>query len=205
MKIAVAIMMKCPSQSKTRLAGSMDDEARMKIASSLFERTKAFFNECFPEFERLVITPCMNLFKECERSGWVALADVPGEGLSAAASRGLAWAHARGFDRLLLVPADVPGWTQYEVRELLRAGATNDVVIASSYDNGTNALLINLAAVQAFRFRYGRNSASRHALACQERSLRHLTLCLSGLAQDVDTIEDCRRLGLAAGIGTLHA
>lgn len=191
MKTVVAIPMKDPAASKTRLADALTAAQREKMALALFRRAQSFFSTQFPDFEQLVVTPSPRIATEASASSAVALVEERARGLSQAAQSAFSWAKKRGFDRLLIVPADIPVWLRSEVDALLDEGRKHDVVIARAHDGGTNGLLIDLVHVDQFEFCYGPESARRHADKASTAALSSITRQWSFLSHDIDTVDDC--------------
>lgn len=194
MKTLVAVPMKDPHDAKTRLAAALPPAARVRLALHLFHRSQDFFARHFPAFDRLVVTPSAEVARHAEGCGAQVLKETAASGLDAAAGAALRWARAAGYERLLLVPADIPVWLAGEVESLLQAGGATDVVIARAHDGGTNALLVDLRRVPHFEFRYGPDSARRHEQACLAAALRCVVAQLPFLGRDLDTADDCRLL-----------
>ncbi|MES2999638.1 MAG: 2-phospho-L-lactate guanylyltransferase [Pseudomonadota bacterium] len=191
MKTVVAIPMKDAAESKTRLAGAMSAVQRERMALALFRRAQTFFAVQFPGFERLVVTPSPRIAAMATDAGAVSLMEQGPCGLNHAAGCAFRWAREHGFDRLLVVPADIPVWLRAEVDELLEHGRTHPLVIARAHDGGTNALLIDLTQAVHFDFRYGPDSASRHGQAAADAALCSTTRTWPFLSHDIDTVDDC--------------
>ncbi|RXG97231.1 2-phospho-L-lactate guanylyltransferase [Bradyrhizobium vignae] len=191
MRTVVAIPMKDPAESKTRLADALTAAQREKMVLALFRRVQSFFGTQFPDFERLVVTPSPRVASEATACSAVALVEESTRGLNNAAQSAFSWAKKRGFDRLLIVPADIPIWLRSEVDELIGDGQHFDVVVARAHDGGTNALLINLVRTDRFEFCYGVHSARRHAEAASAASLSSIARQWPFLGHDIDTVDDC--------------
>ncbi|RXH41723.1 2-phospho-L-lactate guanylyltransferase [Bradyrhizobium zhanjiangense] len=191
MKTVVAIPMKDPAESKTRFADALTATQREKMALTLFRRAQSFFSTQFPDFERLVVTPSPRIATEATACSAVALVEESTRGLNKAAQSAFIWAKTGGFDRLLIVPADIPIWLRSELDELLDDGRRFDVVVARAHDGGTNALLINLIRADRLEFCYGLDSARRHADAASAASLSSITRQWPFLGHDIDTVGDC--------------
>jgi len=191
MRTVVAIPMKDPAESKTRLANALTAGQREKMALALFRRAQSFFGAQFPDFERLVVTPSPRIAAEATACSAMALIEGSPRGLNKAVQSAFIWAKARGFDRLLIVPADIPIWLRSEVDELLDDGQRFDVVVARAHDGGTNALLINLIRTDRLEFCYGLGSARRHADAASAAALSSITRQWPFLGHDIDTVGDC--------------
>ncbi|OPY96640.1 hypothetical protein A5906_01830 [Bradyrhizobium sacchari] len=191
MRTVVAIPMKDPAESKSRLADALTAAQREKMALALFRRAQSFFGAQFPDFERLVVTPSRRIATEATACSAVVLVEESTRGLNKAAERAFIWAKTRGCDRLLIVPADIPIWLRSELDELLDHGRRFDVVVARAHDGGTNALLINLTRTDRFEFCYGFDSARRHADVASAAALSSVTKQWPFLGHDVDTVADC--------------
>nr|WP_233287364.1 hypothetical protein [Bradyrhizobium oropedii] len=153
--------MKDPAESKTRLAGTLTAAQRERMALALFRRAQTVFAMQFSYFERLVVTPSARIVTEATACNAAALVEESTRGLNSAAQSVFIWAKARGFDRLLIVPADIPVWLRSEVDELLDDGRKYDLVVARAHDGGTNALLIDLVRAERFEFCYGHYLVAR--------------------------------------------
>lgn len=190
MKTVVAMTMKDASEAKTRLAVALSPPSRMRLALSLFTSSHEFFEKHLPAFTRLVVTPSNKIAQLAAAAGAEVLKEDSAAGLNVAAARASHWAHRAGFDRLLLVPADIPVWLRGEVDMLLQHGNCATVTIARAHDGGTNALLIDLRRVKHFEFQYGIDSAKRHQQWCRAAGISCTIANLPFISRDVDTPED---------------
>ena len=191
MKTVVAIPMKDIADAKTRLAPFLSPSRRAHLALTLFDRAMDFFAVSLPDAERVVVTSSPSIAARACAAGAMAVSEGPVEGLNQAATAALRWAIAEDFDRLILVPADIPVWLFQEVEVLLVSSTKHDVVLAAAHDGGTNALVLNLERVREFRFSYGVQSVLEHQRVCAAHGLRHETKWLPFLGHDIDTVEDC--------------
>jgi 2-phospho-L-lactate guanylyltransferase len=197
MSTAVVIPMKDAAQSKTRLALAMTPAQRRRMSLALFRRALDFFAVQFPEFDRLVVTSSPRIAGMARDCGAASLMEQGSSGLNRAVSAAFQWARRAGYVRLLVVPADIPVWLRSEVAELFEAGESHAVVIARAHDGGTNGLLINLIQAGGFEFRYGKNSAQRHAESAEAVALDAVTRTWPFLSRDIDTADDCLLLSQA--------
>ncbi|NML32357.1 2-phospho-L-lactate guanylyltransferase [Paraburkholderia antibiotica] len=201
MKTLVAIPMKAPARAKTRLAPAMNDRQRERLALLMFERTLGFFRGYWPDFDVMAVTDAGEIAALAERHGAGLLLETREAGLNAAAAQALRHALERGYERLVIVPGDVPVWLRAEVARVLALSRRHALTLAESYDGGTN--LLALAPPQPFEFHYGPQSAARHARSARRRGLSVARCCLPFLARDIDTAADCVELAeaWAAGCG----
>ena len=203
MKTVVAIPMKDTADAKTRLAPFLSPSRRAHLALTLFDRALDFFGG-MPDAERVVVTSSRSIAARSLAAGAMVLGEGSVKGLNQAAATALRWARANAFDRLIVVPADIPVWLFQEVNLLLMSSKRHDVVIAAAHDGGTNALVFNLARVREFEFRYGVRSALKHESVCAARGLSCETRWLPFLAHDIDTVEDCLVLSQALLQAKVH-
>ena len=110
-----------------------------------------------------------------------------------AAARFLA---ARGVQRLLTIPGDVPLITAAEIDGLLQIEAAV-VLVPSASGTGTNGLLTTPPDVIAPRFEG--SSLQAHIQVCRAAGLPHRIVDLPGFTLDIDTFADLRTLA-ASGV-----
>ena len=189
MTLAVAILMKDPQFSKTRLQGALAPELREGLSLLMFRNTLEHVqNWCVTSKEDRVlgvVTPSDKIARMAVDHGAEVVSERTPAGIDAASERAVSWAEAQGAEALLLMHADLPLVSEAELDALRDAAQQVDVVIASSNDGGTNALMLSLPSRIAFGF--GADSAARHVRHARAAGASHLTLQLPGLAQDLDT------------------
>jgi len=195
MRTLVVVPMKDPAVSKTRLASTMAAEDRKRISLTLFWGALDFFRNQYPEFERLVVTASPRIAAIAGGNSARVLLEEGIYGLNLAASSAFRWAVTAGFQRLLLVPGDIPVWLRGEVDELLNEGQVSTVVVARAHDGGTNALLIDLVRANQFVFQFGPDSSDQHAESARALALTAVLRSWPFLSRDIDTAEDCRVFG----------
>jgi 2-phospho-L-lactate guanylyltransferase len=123
------------------------------------------------------------------------LRDTEQAGQSPAAAIGIAYAQARGFERVLLVPGDTPLLDPGEIEALLVLGREEQldvVVVPDRHGEGTNALL--LRPPDAIAPSFGPGSLARHVSAAQAPGLSHAVKRVPTLMLDVDTGDDLAEL-----------
>jgi len=84
-----------------------------------------------------------------------------------------------------------------DLRALLAATPPGGIALVEAIDGTTNALSISAPA--AFAPLYGRDSAARFQSHARELGLEPVSAAIPNLADDVDTVEDLRRLHLRLG------
>lgn len=185
----VAIPMKDPAQSKSRLSPALSPARRQRLALALFDRTLRFFRTAFPQFDVLVVTASAAVAERSSTAGAAVLNEQAEHGLNAAAVAAAGWAVDRAYARLILVPADIPVLLREEVERMLALGSRCELAIAEARDGGTNMLL--MTPPRAFAFQYGHESARRHEAAAHALGMRACRCTLPFMAHDLDTPADC--------------
>jgi 2-phospho-L-lactate guanylyltransferase len=125
--------------------------------------------------------------------------DDPGGGQGAAVEAGL-----RGANGLcLVVNADVPRVLPSDLNALAVPALIGKLALVAARDGTTNAL--GLPRADAFRPLYGPGSADRFREHMRARGVDAVSALLPNLADDVDTLDDLRRIGHRAGPRTQAA
>lgn len=114
----------------------------------------------------------------------------PEAGLNHALRQACAVAVARGADAVLVLPADLPLLTPYDIEALIHLSADHNpcVVLAGSGDGGTNALLVRPPHV--IDFAYGPQSLQRHQARANAAGVTVHLVDSATLALDLDSPED---------------
>jgi 2-phospho-L-lactate guanylyltransferase len=98
---------------------------------------------------------------------------------------------------ILIVNADVPCVLPDDLRALLAATPAGGIALVEALDGTTNAL--SISAPDVFAPLYGRDSAARFQARARELGLEPVSAAIPNLADDIDTVEDLRRLHLRLG------
>ncbi|HEY7873689.1 MAG TPA: 2-phospho-L-lactate guanylyltransferase [Actinomycetota bacterium] len=184
---AALIPVKELTRAKSRLAGDFDDAARLEIARALLDDALGLALSA-PFFTWWVVTADAEVAGAAGARGLRTTAD-PGGGLNTALDAGIAAAAAEGATSVTIVPCDVPLAFRGDLEDLRDTGATSDVVLVPSGDDGgTNALYLSPPGLVTPRF--GEGSLKSHLAAAEERGVRCSILALPRLALDIDTVED---------------
>lgn len=130
----------------------------------------------------------------CREVGEPTLATAPG-GVGAAVAEALPGLPP---GPVLVVNADVPAVTPEDLLVLLAAVPPDGLALVAARDGTTNALALSGAGL--FRPLYGAGSSYRFRLLARSR-----VVDVPNLVDDVDTLEDLRRLGPRAGPHTQAA
>ncbi len=176
---------------KSRLSAVLTDVARCRLNRWLLARTVGVVAQWLGDAGRcVVVSPCEVTLALARKAGAHALAEPAGAAdLNAACTHAAAHAAARGAQRLLILPCDLPCLDVAALQALESVPVTDgDVVIAPDrHHEGTNALLVD-AGVREFAF--GVNSYAKHLVQGNARGVRTVACVHAALAFDLDTADD---------------
>lgn len=187
----VAMPMKALRRAKTRLESVLDRQRRQVLALALFHESQRFFATCYPELDRVVVTPSAAIARRAQALGASALLEPRESGLNLAVERAAEWAATHRYDRILVVPCDIINWRREELAHVLDQADRHQVVVVRSADGGTNGLCLPIPG--SFEFQFGRGSADRHLVEAQRYGLSAVSLHLAALSRDLDTPLDYSR------------
>ncbi|MEM6304895.1 MAG: 2-phospho-L-lactate guanylyltransferase [Pseudomonadota bacterium] len=181
----ITVPMKDPARAKTRLAGELSPQARLRFVELIYTRTLDMLVPVAHQAgATLSVVTGSSRAATLARRFDVRVIEEPGElGLTAAVGHVAGFAVAEGFDRLCVIPADLAAPLAADVRMLLESDA--DVTICPSTDEGTNALLV--APPDAIAFQYGPHSARLHLQSARALGLCARMMDLDSLSFDIDT------------------
>jgi 2-phospho-L-lactate guanylyltransferase len=93
-------------------------------------------------------------------------------------------------DRVLVIPTDLPLISMKDIKQVLDLGSHAPVVVVvpDRRNKGTNALLVYPAG--CIRYRFGENSAKKHAAEAQKRGIHTKVVDIPGIGLDLDLAED---------------
>jgi 2-phospho-L-lactate guanylyltransferase len=177
--------------AKQRLAGSLGARPRQALAQAMFRDVLATLARV-PGLERIVVVtsdPLAEATATGRRAG--VLIDTAQAGQSHASLIGIRHALAEGYERVVLVPGDVPLVQPADVAALI-AGAHGVTIVPDRHGTGTNALV--LAPPDAIEPSFGEGSLARHLAAAERAEVPHRVEEIPTLALDVDTPGDLAEL-----------
>jgi 2-phospho-L-lactate/phosphoenolpyruvate guanylyltransferase len=176
------------AEGKTRLHDST--RVRRALALAMFCDVLA---ACVAVARTRVVTPDEEGATAAREGGAHVVAD-PGGGQGPAVQAGLDGVE---LDGILVVNADVPCVVPHDLRSLLAATPAGSLALVEAHDGTTNAL--SLPSPAAFAPLYGPGSSERFREHAASLGLEAISVALPNLADDVDTVDDLRRLQLRAG------
>ena len=182
-------------QAKQRLGAALSANARRSLVLAMLRDVLATLGKVPAISSVLVVTPDEDVAGAADGHGAIAIAEPSGADLNAAIMHGLTEAAARGAERALVVPADVPLATPTEIEAVLKAApAGGGAVAPDARREGTNALLLPLPA--AFQPAFGIGSFAQHRKRAAAAGIVLAVVEREGLAHDIDLVTDLARLDL---------
>lgn len=177
------IPLRATPESKSRLAGVLDETARAALVDAMLARVlDAARGACNVAEVRLIGAA------RTVPADVTVMAD-PGQGLNAAAAAALAEANGHA-SRLIVIHGDLPLVTARDI-ELLAAAPEAEIAIAPDrHGTGTNAISLPLPAAKGFSFAFGPDSFARHNAEAARIGLGIAEIHSQGLSRDVDEPDD---------------
>ncbi|MCW1431147.1 2-phospho-L-lactate guanylyltransferase [Novosphingobium sp. JCM 18896] len=183
MTVWAIIPLRATPESKSRLAGVLDETARGALVEAMLARVLAAAQGARNVDEVRLIGSARSLPAE------VTLMADPGQGLNAAAAAALDEADGQA-NRLIVIHGDLPLVTAQDI-ELLAAAPEGEIAIAPDrHGTGTNAISLPLPAARGFSFAFGIDSFALHNAEAGRMGLGISEVHSPGLSRDVDEPED---------------
>ena len=200
MRTLAILPVKSFGAAKQRLAPALGSGARKALAEAMFADVLSSLRRVDGLDAVAVVTAEPMADAAARGKDVLVLRDTAQAGQSAAASIGIAYALAEGFERVLLVPGDTPLLDPGEVTSLLAAPRAVSIV-PDRHGTGTNALV--LSPPDAIAPSFGPGSLKRHVEAAGAGGVSSPVVEIPTLMLDVDTASDLSALmeALASGRG----
>jgi len=177
-------------RGKSRLAGTLTEDARTELNRALLQHTLETLSELKEVDEVLVVSRDPNALTIARNHGARTVQEDGQPHLNTALKRATVVAQVYATRGVLILPADLPLITREDIQALLdRAVKPPVVVIAPDrHGKGTNALLIAPAGLIEYDF--GENSFQRHSEQAKKAGARLEIVNLPSLGLDLDMPED---------------
>ncbi|HET7828240.1 MAG TPA: 2-phospho-L-lactate guanylyltransferase [Candidatus Limnocylindrales bacterium] len=184
---AVAIPVRSLEGAKSRLGAVLDAEERQELVETLLRRTIRAARETSGVSEVIVVSPDAAVLRLAETEG-ARPVEQRSRGLNPALHEAR---DAAAAQRLLIVPADIPGVDAASLERVLAAGdaagSPSVVLVPDRHGRGTNALLLDPPDVIDPAF--GGDSRTGHAWLASSADAAYQEVT-DVLELDVDTPED---------------
>lgn len=181
------------AESKTRLAGVLDENARAALAKKLLRRTLLKLARAQGIDRVVVVSRDEAVLQIAREYGAWSIVETQTE-LNAALAQATNVCLANGAQAVLIVPADLPRVRVRDMEKIIALGETAPcmVIAPAQRDGGTNALLLHPA--RDFVFRFGEQSFNAHVAQARLQA-RHVEIYDSDtVAFDIDVPEDLGKL-----------
>ncbi len=175
---------------KSRLAGALNEDQRAELNRALLQHTLETLSELKEVDGVLVISRDPNALTVARSHGARTVLEHGQSQLNTALKRATVVAQVYATRGVLVLPADLPLISKYDILELIkRANDPPVVVIAPDrHGRGTNALLISPPGLIEYDF--GEGSFHRHCELAKRAGARLEIVDLPSLALDLDVPED---------------
>jgi 2-phospho-L-lactate/phosphoenolpyruvate guanylyltransferase len=194
MRTLAILPVKSFGAAKQRLASALGSDPRQALAQAMFADVLAALRRVDGLDAVAVVTADPVAEATASAEGVLVLPDTAQAGQSAAASIGIAYALAEGFERVLLVPGDTPLLDPGEVASLLASPRAVSIV-PDRHGTGTNGLA--LRPPDAISPSFGPGSLERHVAAAEAAGVSSAVAEVPTLMLDVDTGDDLAALTAA--------
>lgn len=187
--LCVVIPMKDPVYSKQRLSPYLPPAMRKNLSITLFKQTLKSLCFHFPQWQRVVVTPSLCIADIASTFGCKVIFEHGNKGLNHALNQATAWSTQEGYQRQLILPADIARLDKAELLTITSLVQDDvQVAIGQAHDGGTNALCSS--PPNAIEFCFGEKSSKAHQQQAKARGLKSRTMALKHLSHDVDYPSD---------------
>lgn len=194
MTVFAIVPVKDLGETKSRLSAFLSPTERAVLTLWMLDHVLATLREVYAVQRVGVVSPSPRVLFLAEDVDATALRQES-RGLNDALEEGRRWAVSEGASSLLVLPADLPYLSTFDVRMLLDLMKGYERTAAISPDKareGTNALWIR--PVDAMPFAFGPGSYEIHLRMAREQGLKVGVYEHSGVTSDVDTFDDLQAL-----------
>jgi 2-phospho-L-lactate guanylyltransferase len=202
MKYSAIIPVKSLSRAKSRLAPSLSQHQRETLVLDMLKHVLRVLRKS-ELFEHVsVVSADDRVLKQAHIWGARALREEQSghnPALQAAASR----EKAGGVSTLLTISADLPLLSTREIQGMIEQSTQYEVVLAPSREGtGTNAILVRPPLVIPYLF--GPDSFHNYIEVARQNHLSYTTYHSTGLALDIDTVDDLDELDVLSRSNNTH-
>ena len=184
--------------AKQRLAGVLNQSARTQLAQAMIHDVLATVAGWSNRPEAAVVTCDSFTVHLAAQYRFQIIPDNENRSETDAIAHATAFCESRGIQSTLVIPGDIPLVQVSELEQIIEAvPAKGSVLVPSADGHGTNAVLRSPAAL--FPLQFGNDSFKPHLTAAMATGLPCICLCLPGIALDIDTPDDLRKLASSPG------
>lgn len=193
----ILVPVKNLSNAKQRLGEALDQAARTRLAQAMLEDVLQAVASSGAD-EAALVTSDAFAMELAERFTFEIIRDDVNGGETEAIAMATRVCEMRGIETTLVIPGDIPLIEAEDIGEIYGSAPKHgSVLVPSSDERGTNAVLRRPAALFALRF--GNDSFVPHLAAAKTSGHDCVVLSLPRIGLDIDTPADLRQLAEAAG------
>jgi 2-phospho-L-lactate guanylyltransferase len=194
----ILVPVKNLSGAKQRLASLLDQATRTELAQTMLLDVLENLASCEGQPAVALVTSDPFACDLARRFGFEVIPDSANRSETDAIEMATRVCEARGEDFTLVIPGDIPLIQASEIEEILEAAPEPGAVLVPAADGrGTNAALRRPPGL--FPLRFGNDSFKPHLAAARASGKPVVVLSLPGIALDVDSPADLRRLAELPG------
>jgi 2-phospho-L-lactate guanylyltransferase len=194
----ILIPVKNLSNAKQRLASILDQPTRTELARSMLLDVVETVSRWTNRPETALVTSDPYALDLAQRFNFEVIADHSNRSETDAIEMATSVCVSRSLGFTLVIPGDIPLITPAELQQVFDAAPEQGcVLVPSDEGRGTNAILRQPANLIPLRF--GNDSFKPHLAAARATGRPCAVLSLPGIALDIDTPSDLRKLVAAPG------
>ncbi len=193
MTVFAIVPVKDLEETKSRLSPFLTPKEREMLTLTMLDHVLATLREVDVVEQFGVVSPSPRALFVAEEAKATALLQES-RGLNNALEEGRNWAISEGASSLLVLPADLPYLSVFDVRMLATISRDECVAVISpdEAEEGTNALLMRPG--DAMPFAFGPGSYEIHQRTAKKHGLEVEIYKQASVSHDVDTLEDLQAL-----------
>jgi 2-phospho-L-lactate guanylyltransferase len=189
----ILVPVKNLSGAKQRLASMLDQATRTDLAQTMLLDVLETLVSWADRPEVALVTSDTFACDLARRFGFEVIHDSANRSETDAVEMATRVCEARGVNFTLVIPGDIPLIQVQELENILQAAPEEGSVLAPAADGrGTNAAFRRPAGL--FPLRFGNDSFKPHLAAARATGKPVVVLPLPGIALDIDSPADLRRL-----------
>jgi len=184
------VLVKTFRLAKQRLATVLDESQRVHLAHSMLEDVLCALDACGEQLSGvIVVTADEDAAALARRYSAVVLMETAAVGLNEALARVIDHLAARREAGIIVVPADLPHLSPFEIEEAVDLiSRIPAVALVRASDGGTNLLACRPAGV--IKPRFGPDSFNAHCVAAARAGVTPTVLFAPRLGLDIDRPDD---------------
>lgn len=188
MKYSALIPVKSLTTAKSRLAPSLTQHQRAMLVLDMLHHVLGVLQDS-ELFEHVTVVSPDERVLELSHLWGARVVSEEQQGHNPALHAAALREYAEGVTALLTISADLPLLSIQDIRCMFEQSRQHEIVLAPSREGtGTNAILVRPPLVVPYVF--GPDSFHNYIEAARQRHLSYTTYHSTGLALDIDTIDD---------------